>query len=233
MISYFNSLIPLIRLEKYLDVTPPAPTDSYSVIVFNFNNKKIGLLANFLDDAIETYEQVDTSVFHEGGVLGAMVVNEKAILLIDIYKIIEKADPSFFEKKEGEKLPKNMEDYKILLVEDSPFFLNLEKNYLESEGFVVLTAMDGLEGLAVLEKEDVDMIVTDLEMPRMDGFAFVEEVRKKPLYKDMPIMAVTSLAGEKDREKALRAGVDDYQIKMDREELVRAAKKLLAEGRKA
>ncbi|MBI5185382.1 MAG: chemotaxis protein CheW [Nitrospinae bacterium] len=232
MISYFNSLIPLIRLEKYLDITPPAPTDSYSVIVFNFNNKKVGLLANFLDDAIETYEQVDTSVFHEGGVLGAMVVNEKAILLIDIYKIIEKADPSFFEKKEEEKLPKNLEDYKILLVEDSPFFLNLEKNYLESEGFVVLTAMDGLEGLAVLEKEDVDMIVTDLEMPRMDGFAFVEEVRKKPVYKSMPIMAVTSLAGEKDREKALRAGVDDYQIKMDREELVRAAKKLLAEGRR-
>jgi chemosensory pili system protein ChpA (sensor histidine kinase/response regulator) len=76
-----------------------------------------------------------------------------------------------------------------------------------------LTARDGLDAISVLQEQDVDIILLDIEMPRMDGYQFATHVRNDPRLKGVPIIMITSRSGEKHRAKAIEVGVDDYLSK--------------------
>jgi chemosensory pili system protein ChpA (sensor histidine kinase/response regulator) len=92
----------------------------------------------------------------------------------------------------------------------------------------VLTARDGLDAIEVLQDQDVDVIVLDIEMPRMDGYQFASHVRNDARLKDTPIIMVTSRSGEKHRAKAIEVGVNDYMSKPYQEaHLINAIETLL------
>jgi len=101
------------------------------------------------------------------------------------------------------------------------------KKEIEAAGFVVLTADDGLLGLEVLRTHpEISMVLTDIEMPNMNGLEMVREIRAKSEYAGLPLVAVTSLAGAAAEQKGIDAGVDEYQIKLDREQLVDVCRRL-------
>lgn len=102
----------------------------------------------------------------------------------------------------------------IITVDDSSTMRRIIKNTLTKLGFTnVLEAANGVEGLDVLAKNSVDMIITDWNMPEMDGLTFVKTVRSKEEYKNTPILMVTTEAAKEDILTALRSGVNNYVVK--------------------
>lgn len=102
----------------------------------------------------------------------------------------------------------------IITVDDSSTMRRIIKNTLTKLGFTnVLEAANGVEGLDVLAKNEVDMIITDWNMPEMDGLTFVKTLRSKEEYKDTPILMVTTEAAKEDILTALRSGVNNYVVK--------------------
>jgi CheY-like chemotaxis protein len=91
----------------------------------------------------------------------------------------------------------------------------LEKNVLESAGFSVVIARDGQEALERASQETFDLVITDVLMPRMDGFELVERLRKDKLYKEVPIIIVTTRESDADKRRGLEAGADAYILKSE------------------
>ncbi|HIZ89678.1 MAG: response regulator [Mucispirillum sp.] len=104
--------------------------------------------------------------------------------------------------------------HSIITVDDSSTMRRIIKNTLQKLGFeTILEAGNGLEALEVMSKNKVDMIVTDWNMPEMDGLTFVKAVRAKDEYKDLPILMITTEAAKEDILTALRSGVNNYVVK--------------------
>lgn len=117
----------------------------------------------------------------------------------------------------------------ILIVDDSKTIRNLVSFVLKSEGFQVSTAEDGLDALEKLYSLDsVDLIVSDVNMPRMDGFTFIKNVRTQDAFKDIPIIVLSTEGQEKDIQKGLSVGANLYMVKPAQpEKMVRNIKMLL------
>ncbi|MBI9108378.1 MAG: response regulator [Spirochaetales bacterium] len=101
----------------------------------------------------------------------------------------------------------------ILIAEDSITSRMLLKNILESAGYVVTTAVDGIDAITVLKTQDVDLVVSDINMPRMDGFELTAKIRGDEKLSDLPIVLVSSLSSREDQERGVDAGADAYILK--------------------
>ena len=117
----------------------------------------------------------------------------------------------------------------VLLAEDSTFFRKQVRQYLESEGFDVIDCEDGQQAWETLTagEHSFDLVVTDIEMPRLNGFEFSRRIKDHPTFRELPIIALTSLAGDEDRRRGEAAGIDEYQVKIDREQVTAAIWRLL------
>ncbi len=102
---------------------------------------------------------------------------------------------------------------KILVVEDNEMNRDVVARRLRREGFEVILAVDGVEGMEVAVAAQPDLILLDLSLPRVDGWALARLLRAEPKTKRIPIIALTAHAMVGDREKALEAGCDDYATK--------------------
>ena len=101
----------------------------------------------------------------------------------------------------------------VLVVDDEPDLVELLEYALETAGFTVLTAGDGVAGLALAEAEKPDLIVVDIMMPRMDGVALTEQLRERAALRLTPILMLTARNEERDEILGLDAGADDYLTK--------------------
>lgn len=99
---------------------------------------------------------------------------------------------------------------RILIVDDEPRYLRLMEANLRTEGYAVVTAADGLEAIEVYSAQPVDLILLDIMMPRLDGFATCQRIRE---FSNVPIIMLTAKAQEQDRVKGLDLGADDYVVK--------------------
>ena len=109
--------------------------------------------------------------------------------------------------------------FKILVVEDNKNLLVLMRSRLEQSGYEVLRAENGQQALRVLESFQVDLIISDIMMPHMDGFELIESLREANL--NMPILIVTAKEGFEDKERGFRLGTDDYMVKpIDMNEMI-------------
>jgi len=101
----------------------------------------------------------------------------------------------------------------ILLAEDMLNMATLEKEMLESVGYSVMVVRDGVEALKIVGREKFDLIITDIIMPNMDGLELTENLKKDKIYKDIPIIIVTSKQGDADKRRGLEAGAQAYIVK--------------------
>jgi two-component system chemotaxis response regulator CheY len=127
---------------------------------------------------------------------------------------------------------------KILIVDDDKTTRKLLGLYLKSKGFEVLHAENGLDGLEKLGSESVNMVISDLNMPYMDGIEFVKAVRADAQQSHLPILMITTEQDTEERERAVSAGVNGYLTKPVTAEVVmqnirQILKKIFAEGGKA
>ena len=102
---------------------------------------------------------------------------------------------------------------RILVADDSVTTRVLEKNILEGSGYRVTLAVDGRDALEKAREGGFDLVVSDVEMPRMSGFELAAELRSEERFNDLPIILVTSLDSEEDKKKGIEAGADAYITK--------------------
>ncbi len=122
-----------------------------------------------------------------------------------------------------------MSGYKVLVVEDSPTMRQLIVFALKRiRGLSLVEANDGVDGLKKLSSDKFDLILTDINMPIMDGLKLVSLVRNDPGYKDVPIVIITTEGASEDRERALALGANDYITKpIQTNQIIEATKRLL------
>jgi len=102
----------------------------------------------------------------------------------------------------------------ILIVDDSKTIRNLVAFIMKKEGFKVTMAEDGIDGLEKLYNADhIDLIISDINMPRMDGFTFIKTVREQDAYRDMPIVVLSTEGKEQDIQQGLSLGANLYMVK--------------------
>lgn len=117
----------------------------------------------------------------------------------------------------------------IMVVEDSITSRTLLRNIFEMAGYVVSTAFDGVDALTSLQGRHVDLVVSDVEMPRLDGFGLTSEIRQEPKLKHIPVVLVTTLDSSEDRARGIDVGADAYIVKsgFDQSNLLDIVQRLL------
>jgi len=117
---------------------------------------------------------------------------------------------------------------RLLVVEDSITSRVLLKNILEAAGYGVATAVDGAAGLDALKADPVDLVISDVEMPRMDGFEMTARIRADNDLQALPVVLVTSLASQQHRRRGVEVGADAYIVKshFDHENLLETVQRL-------
>ena len=117
-----------------------------------------------------------------------------------------------------------------MVVDDSITVRRVTERFLQRNGFRVVTAKDGLDAISVLQDHKPNVILLDIEMPRMDGYEFATHVRNDPRVSDVPIIMITSRVGDKHRARAIEIGVNDYLGKPYQDaQLLDAIRRLLEE----
>jgi two-component system chemotaxis sensor kinase CheA len=222
--QYRGGFLPLVTLADTSHLADLADELPKVVIVFKIGDREAGLLASGPLDVVQTSINFDESTLKQKGISGSTILNEKSTLLIDIYEVFEILGSEWA----GATQVKFHKKIRVLLAEDSPFFRNTVRKYLEQADFDVVCAVDGEKAWATLHSEEgeFDLLLTDIEMPFLTGLELTKRVRQSE-FKDIPIIALTSLSQVEDRERGIDAGVDDYQIKLDRENLLKSIQLVL------
>ncbi len=221
IVQYRGHSMPLIRLESFLPISPLPDLAEYHLIVFNMNNRDVAVVVSAIEDSMEISIDIEEHTFKQDGILGSAIIKDRTTLFLDIYQIIQMYDPLFFEKSEATSVSR------LMLAEDSNFYRNLLHSYLTASGYDVVIAKDGQEAWELLQREPVDLLITDIEMPKMTGLELTRKIRESEKLRRLPIIAVTSLSSEDDKRKGIQAGVDEYQAKLDRDKVLYAVEKLL------
>jgi two-component system chemotaxis sensor kinase CheA len=222
VMQYRGGSLPLFSIDEVAQVKPLAEEGNLLVIVFVIAGREIGLLAMGPVDAIDVSTEVDGVTLRQPGIMGSAILGGQTTQFVDIYNMVESLHPDWFVEDQKAKQKQDSVSRTVLMVEDSTFFRNQVKGFLEDAGYQVAEAEDGVAAWQVLEERDggIDLIVTDIEMPNMNGFELTKKVRSDERFAHLPIIALTTLAGDADVARGKEVGIDDYQIKLDRERLM-------------
>lgn len=225
VMQYRGGSLPLISIDEVASVLPLDDREDLLVIVFHIAGKDVGLLAIGPIDAIEISADIDDVTLKQPGIMGSAIIGNRTTMLVNIFEIIRTSNPQWFEDHAAYaevSVDDNTQAPTILIVEDSNFFRNQVKGYMEEAGFNVLEAEDGRVALNILESQidEITMVVTDIEMPNMDGFTLTEKIKTDKRFSHLPVIALTTLAADEDIARGKAVGVDEYHIKLDKERLM-------------
>ena len=220
-IIYRDGSLVLFTMDDAADVEPLLDREELYIVVFGVNQREVGLVVSSIEDTVNVSVEFDRETFRQPGIFGSAIIRDRTTLLVDLLGVVEAVEPSWVQQVDEERLSENA-GHNILVVEDSKFFLDHLQQFLEGAGYTVMTAMNGQEGLDELEKHQnsISLVMTDIEMPVMNGFEFTERIRADSRFRHLPIIAVTSLAGDVDKAHGFQAGVNEYLIKLDKEEIL-------------
>ena len=213
-----GEIIPLVNLTEILELhSSKIPSEYIQIIVFDIKNKKIG----FTIDKVIGEQEILVKKFNKQltrvrNMLGASILGSGQVVPVlnisDLYKsasITGTSMPSTQSQTESESDTQKS----ILIVEDSITSRTLIKNILETSGYKVTAAVDGIDGFTKLKEGVFDAVVTDVEMPRMNGFELTEKIRSEKESANLPVILITSLSKREDREKGIDVGANAYIIK--------------------
>ena len=207
-----------MRLDALMSVGKLPPIDDGYLIIPSRVSFPIAVLAGRHVSVVDVAQHYESRLSDGEGTLGTFIHEDKFIVLLDLYRLFERHSPERFKQPSIEQRPTH-----LLLAEDSPFFQNLIRSYLEHPPRQLTVVADGEAALNLLQAhpDQFDMLVSDIEMPRMDGFTLVKKIRADPTLRGLPVIAVTSLATPEHIERGIQAGFDSYMIKVDKEALSR------------
>lgn len=236
-ITMNGHVLSLVRMTDILEIEPGPNQDEKSqfvtIVILGAAGQKIA----FSVDAILNEQEV--LVKSMGRQLsrvrnvsaGTVLGSGQVALILNVSDLIRSAmritgESLFAHTKKSQEVLKRKS---ILVVEDSITSRMLLKNILESAGYDVQTAVDGADAWATLKTGNFDVVVSDIEMPRMDGFELTAKIRGDETLKNVPVVVVTSLESREDRERGIDVGANAYIIKsgFEQNSLLSAVKRLV------
>lgn len=217
MIQLRGQSVPIIPLAGLLGIQgaqEESVSHEQTLVIVSSLKKRVGFMVDGLIGEEEIFlKNIGSHLGNVKGVSGATILaSGEVILVLDLPALVEQAQLAHpavqAHKKAAVKRKK-----KILVVEDSLTTRELEKTILENSGYRVETTIDGVDALERLSKGPVDAIVTDVQMPRMDGFELCRQVKKNSKLKDIPVIFVTSLSKEEEKRRGIDVGGNAYITK--------------------
>jgi two-component system, chemotaxis family, sensor kinase CheA len=217
MVQYRDQLMPLVQMEG-VDIRS---SGSQPILVFADDKRSMGLVVDEIIDIVEERLNIEVAG-SKGGILGSAVIKGQATEVIDVGHFLPMAFADWFTRKEMN--PSTIAQ-SVLLVDDSAFFRNMLAPVLKAAGYRVRVAGGAQEGLSVLRSgQSFDVVLTDIEMPDMNGFEFAETIRADAHLGEVPIIGLSSLISPAAIERGRQAGFHDYVAKFDRPGLIAALK---------
>ncbi|UPJ60117.1 hybrid sensor histidine kinase/response regulator [Bradyrhizobium sp. 192] len=220
MVQYREQLMPLIAM----DGVTIASQGAQPILVFADDGRSMGLVVDEIIDIVEERLNIEVGG-SASGILGSAVIKGQATEVIDVGHFLPMAFSDWFTRKE---MKPSLHSQSVLLVDDSAFFRNMLAPVLKAAGYRVRTAPTAQEGLAALRAQTFDVVLTDIEMPDMNGFEFAETIRSDNNLGSMPIIGLSALVSPAAIERGRQAGFHDYVAKFDRPGLIAALKEQTA-----
>ena len=214
LVQYRGALMPLVYVS---DTQKDHEKDSRPMLVFSDAGRAMGLVVDEIVDIVEDVMNIEINS-RRPGLLGSAIIQGKATEIIDIGYYLPQAFDDWFKITGtiGEKHHQH-----LLLVEDSAFFRNMITPVLKAAGYHVTTASDAHEALRALEAgTPFNAVLTDIEMPEMDGFEFCKTLRADSRFEKLPVIALSARVESSAIQKGRDAGFDDYVAKFDRQGLM-------------
>lgn len=234
-VEYSGQRYRLQQLGMFVGLAPsplPAQDVTIPVVLVRAGDHSTGLVTDELIGSREiVVKSVGPQISAIRGVSGATILGDgRIVIILDIGPLV-RAD---WRKRVPPVAARDKLDSQpiALVVDDSITVRRVTQRLLERNGMKVLTARDGMDAIAVLEESLPDVILLDIEMPRMDGYEVAAHVRNDPRTSGIPIIMITSRVGDKHRARAIELGVDDYLGKPYQEaQLLEAIEPLIARRR--
>ncbi|WP_454650647.1 hybrid sensor histidine kinase/response regulator [Bradyrhizobium liaoningense] len=220
MVQYREQLMPLVAMEG----VTIASQGVQPILVFADDGRSMGLVVDEIIDIVEERLNIEVGG-SSSGILGSAVIKGQATEVIDVGHFLPMAFSDWFTRKE---MKPSMHSQAVLLVDDSAFFRNMLAPVLKAAGYRVRTAPTAQEGLAALRAQSFDVVLTDIEMPDMNGFEFAEVIRSDNNLAATPIIGLSALVSPAAIERGRQAGFHDYVAKFDRPGLIAALKEQTA-----
>ncbi|MEY9125795.1 hybrid sensor histidine kinase/response regulator [Bradyrhizobium yuanmingense] len=220
MVQYREQLMPLVAMEG----VTIASQGAQPILVFADDGRSMGLVVDEIIDIVEERLNIEVGGA-SSGILGSAVIKGQATEVIDVGHFLPMAFADWFTRKE---MKPSLHSQSVLLVDDSAFFRNMLAPVLKAAGYRVRTAPTAQEGLAALRAQSFDVILTDIEMPDMNGFEFAETIRSDNNLAATPIIGLSALVSPAAIERGRQAGFHDYVAKFDRPGLIAALKEQTA-----
>ncbi len=225
------------HLATFVGLAPselPGQDVTIPVVLVRAGEHSTGLVADELVGSREiVVKSVGPQISGIRGISGATILGDgRIVIILDIGALVR---AEWRARAQAPVAPKERGDRRTfaMVVDDSITVRRVTQRLLERNGMRVLTARDGMDAVALLQDNVPDVILLDIEMPRMDGYEVAAHVRNDPRLKDVPIIMVTSRVGEKHRARAIELGVDDYLGKPYQEAQLLDAIAPLVERRRA
>jgi chemosensory pili system protein ChpA (sensor histidine kinase/response regulator) len=225
------------HLGSFVGLEPaplPGQDVTIPVVLVRAGEHSTGLVADELVGSREiVVKSVGPQISSIRGISGATILGDgRIVIILDIGALVR---GEWRARAMAPTAPKERGDRRTfaLVVDDSITVRRVTQRLLERNGMRVMTARDGMDAVALLQDNVPDVILLDIEMPRMDGYEVAAHVRNDPRLKDVPIIMVTSRVGEKHRARAIELGVDDYLGKPYQEAQLLDAIAPLVERRRA
>ncbi len=227
LVQYRDQLMPLLRIDTQTGIKQDG---AQPILVFSDHGRSMGLVVDEIIDIVE--QRLDIEVASERpGVLGYAVVKGSATEIIDIGHYLPQAFADWFLRRDT---PTARVTRKVLLVDDSAFFRDLLAPLIKAAGYQVVAFASAAQALAAIKSGTrADIVVTDIEMPDMDGFELATALRENPSTAAIPIIALSAMVSADAIERGRVVGFHDFVAKFDRTGLIAAIKEQSADLHRA
>ncbi|MDX8413510.1 MAG: chemotaxis protein CheW [Mariprofundales bacterium] len=213
VLQYRDSVIPVLRWGDQVGLPSEDGEDIYCLILSD-GHKRMALQVEEVVDILEIPLDIkmssDSPLF-----LGTAIIQDISTEVVDVFEVVKQVDPNWFTRNKREDAEVKM---KVLYAEDAPFFRNLVVPVLENLKLEIWQAADGAEAVRILEERTPDLILTDIEMPHMDGYELATWVKEHANLSGIPIVALTATPPDEDDE-ARRSLFVEILLKFDRQSI--------------
>ena len=228
--------VPLVTLTGSLgfhDSAPLADGGKIPVVVLAAGNRSAAFVVDNLQNEREVIVRaLGPRLRHVKYVSGGTILPDGRIaLILNAPDLIQRALnlPATAGLSDTQPIAARSARKRLLVADDSVTVRTLQKNILESAGYDVMAAVDGMEAWHLLSENGADLVVSDVEMPRLDGFSLTEAIRESRRFRDLPVILVTAMESDADKARGLAVGADAYCLKsaFDQKDLLATIARLL------
>ena len=220
-----GEIVPMVYLRDVLGIhqsLKKSQTDEIAVVVIEHGPQKIAFAVDaFRGVRLMVVKNLGNHLKRVSNIAGTSIMGNGEVAFIlhipDLIANTKDSKRSFSQLGNHQETKRSLQSTKkkILHVEDSMMIREMVRSILESAGYDVEVAVDGLDGLNKLKQETYDLVITDVEMPKMDGLELVKSYKSIEMLKNIPAIIVTTLSSEEEKQKGYEAGANRYIVKSE------------------